>query len=284
MKRILLLFAVVLFSSAAYAQHWGDDNDYRYKYINVDKPAIEISYGPSTVKLDGYGQSFDNASLLDFKIGFSTSKSKKYYNDKLKKFEFVYFDVGNYNTDMDFREKSADKIKANNWRFGFGEKDGYMIAAGNIGILPYTSTAMMWTNSNWKGINSTVTPIENDKLLVFGNQFRFGSNYESGISFQVMPLLSFDFTYERNNVYPRFLFWKQTGSMVMQEAGVGVIDYFVNRVLRDSPVAGSVVNFVLKSAYYYGFNELKAKEMNWPFGGDASVNYSTLKFGLGFTF
>jgi hypothetical protein len=99
-----------------------------------------------------------------------------------------------------------------------------------------------------------------------------------------MPLLAFDITYERNNAYSRYLFWKQSGSMILQEAGIGMIDYFVSRVLRNEPIAGSIVNFVLKSAYYYGFNELKSKEMNWPFGGDASLNYSTFKFVTGFTF
>lgn len=284
MKRTLLLLTVILLSSTVYAQSWHNHDDFHYKYINVEKPAFEISYGPSNIKLDGYNQGFDNTSLIDFKIGFSTAKSKRYYNDKLKKYDFVYFDIGNYNTDLDFREKSADKIKANNWRFGFGKKEGYMINAGGLGILPYTSTTMMWANTNWKGINSSVVPPEDDKLFVFGNQFRFGNNYESGLSFQVMPLLAFDFTYERNNIYPRFLFWKQSGSMVLQEAGIGMIDFFVSDVLRNSPVAGSIVNFILKSAYYYGFNELKSKEMNWPFGGEAALNYSTFKFGVGFTF
>ena len=284
MKRLLLLAVVLVFGSSVYGQHSHGYDDYHYRFLSVEKPAFEVSYGPSMIKLDGYTQEFDNASLLDFKIGFSTNKTKRFYKDKLKKFDFVYFDVGNYSSELELREKSADKIKANSWRFGFGKKEGYMINAGGFGILPYTSSSMMWTNSNWKGINSTVTPIDDDKLIVFGNQFRFGSNYESGLSFQVMPLLSFDLTFERNNVYPRYLFWKQTGSTILQEAGIGMIDYFVSRVLRDEPVAGSIVNFVLKSAYYYGFNELKAKNMNWPFGGDASLNYSTFKFGMGFTF
>ncbi len=284
MKKVLLLLAVLVFSTSVYAQHWHGSDHYHYRYLNVEKPAFEISYGPANIKLDGYQQSFDVTSLFDFKIGFSTAKSRRYYNDKLKQFDFIYFDIGNYSTELDFRDKSEEKIKSNNWRFGFGKKSGYMIDAGGVGILPYTSSALMWTNTNWKGINSTVTPIEDDKLLVFGEQFRFGSNYESGISLQVMPLLALDFTYERNNAYSRYLFWKQSGSMILQEAGIGMIDYFVSRVLRNEPIAGSIVNFVLKSAYYYGFNELKSKEMNWPFGGDASLNYSTLKFGVGFTF
>lgn len=286
MKRIILLLAVLIFGSSVYGQHKHGRNygDYDYRMFNVEKPSIEISYGLSNVKLDGYQQGFDNAALLDFKIGFSTKKSKRYYNDQLKKFEFVYLDVGNYSSELDTREKSADKIKANNWRFGLGSKNGYMISAGSVGILPYTSRALMWTNSNWTGINSTVTPIEDDKLLVFGNQFRFGGNYESGISIQATPLIAFDLTYERNNTYPRHLFWAQSGSMIIQELGVGVIDYFVQRVLKNKPIAGSIVNFILKSAYYYGFSELKSKNMDWPFGGEASLNYSTFKFGLGFTF
>ena len=286
MKISLLFLALLIFGGSAYGQHKHGKNygDYGYRMFNVEKPSIEISYGLTNVKLDGYQQGFDNAALLDFKIGFSTKKSKRYYNDQLKKFEFVYLDIGNYSSELDTREKSTEKIKANNWRFGLGSKNGYMISAGSVGILPYTSRAIMWTNSNWTGITSTVTPVETDKLLNFGSQFRFGGNYESGISVQATPLIAFDVTYERNNTYSRHLFWAQSGSMILQELGVGVIDYFVQRVLRNEPIAGSIVNFVLKSAYYYGFSELKSKNMDWPFGGEASLNYSTLKFGLGFTF
>ena len=153
-----------------------------------------------------------------------------------------------------------------------------------MGILPYTSSSLVWTNSNLKGVNSTAVTPEDDKLLNYGSAFRFGSAYESGLSFQASKLLSFDLNYERSNVYSRTMFWAQSGSMVVQEAGIGIIDYFVKRVLRNDPVAGSIVNFVLKSAYYYGFNELKSKEMNWPFGGEAAINYSSIKFVTGFSF
>lgn len=286
MKRILLLLAVLAIGSSAFGQHRHerDYEDYGYKFFNIEKPTIELSYGMTTTLLDGYQQGFDKAGLIDFKIGFSTKKSRRFYENKLRKYDFVYLDIGNYSSSLKGKNHSADKIEANNWRFGFGSKTGYVIKAGKVGILPYTSRALMWTNSNWSGIKSTVSPIEDDKLLVFGDQFRFGGNYEGGISVQVMPLLSFDVTYERLNVYPRTLFWAQTGSMMLQEAGSGMIDYFVHRILRNKPIAGSIVNFVLKSAYYYGFSELKSKNMDWPFGGEASLNYSTFKFGVGFTF
>lgn len=286
MKRIILLLAVLAISSSVICQHKRGRyyDDYSYKFFNIEKPTVELSYGMTNIMLDGYQQGFDKAGFIDFKIGFSTRKSKRFYENKLKKYDFVYLDVGNYSTSLSPESHSADKIKANNWRFGFGSKTGYMIRAGKVGILPYSSRALMWTNSNWTGINSTVSPIEDDKLLVFGDRFRFGGNYESGISVQVIPLLTLDINYERLNVYPRTMFWAQSGSMVLQEIGSGMIDYFVHRVLRNKPIAGSIVNFILKSAYYYGFSELKSKNMDWPFGGEASLNYSTFKFGVGFTF
>jgi len=284
MKKSILLLLVLIFAGSLNAQHDRFKMEHKYKFLHIEKPALQISYGPSIIKLDGYRQDFDNASLLDIKIGFATKKSKRYFNDKLQRFDFAYFNIASYSTDLELREKTAGNIKANNWKFGFGRNSGYIISAGGLGILPYTSSAMTWTNSDWDGINSAVTSIENDKLLVFGKQFRFGGTYESGISFQVSELLSFDLNYERNNVYPRHLFWKQSGSMLLQEIGAGMIDQFVYRVLKNNPIAGSIVNFVLKSAYYFGFYELKAKEMNWPFSGDASLNYSTFKFVTGFTF
>lgn len=287
MRKLLILFGILLLAATSNAQHredWDDDySDFRLRFPSIEKPSIQVSYGLTNIKFDGYTQDFDNAAVLDLKIGFSTKEAKRRFRHKLLESDFYYFQLGNFSSDVDFRDKSESKINVNNWRFGFGNRSGYVIKAGGLGILPYTSSSILWTNSNLKGVVPVTLP-EEDKLLNYGSQFRFGAAYESGLSFQVSRLLSFDVNYERSNVYSRYMFWAQSGSMALQEAGIGVIDYFVKRVLRNDPVAGSIVNFVLKSAYYYGFNELKSKEMNWPFGGEAAVNYSSFKFVTGFTF
>jgi len=90
--------------------------------------------------------------------------------------------------------------------------------------------------------------------------------------------------YERSNVYQRYLFWKNIGSAIVEEAGLGLVDEFIRRVLHDEPIAGSIINFVLKNAYEYGIYQLRSKQMNWPFDGEASLNFDTFKFGLGFRF
>ena len=72
--------------------------------------------------------------------------------------------------------------------------------------------------------------------------------------------------------------------MIIEQAGAGMIDGFVGSILKHEPVAGAIVNFVLKNAYYFGINQLRSKQMNWPLGGEATLNYSTFKAGLTFSF
>jgi hypothetical protein len=294
MKKLLLLLLLVSFiTCTAISQEdaekkskpRGKKATYSFVLFDVEKPAVELSYGPSKIRFDGYQGGFENTSLMDFKIGWSTARKFK-NNKSLNNYDFYYFTLGTYSSDLDFREKSADPYikESKNWRFGVGGKTGYTIMAGNLGILPYTSSSLMWTKTDWQSDSSYSDPTIDDRINTYGNVFRFGGTYESGLNFQIDKFFSFDFAFERNNTYQRYLFWKQSGSMVLEQAGIGLIDVFVEEVLSRKPIAGSIMNFILKSAYYYGFYQLKAKEMNWPFGGESSINYNTFKFGVGFTF
>ncbi|MCI0474470.1 MAG: hypothetical protein L0Y76_12885 [Ignavibacteria bacterium] len=292
-KLILFIFLLSFVSGTAYTQEDAEKKSRKRSrqaslYLglgDVEKPTIELSYGPSKIQLDGYTGEFDNTSLMDFRIGFSTAR--KFKNNKvLNEFDFYYLSLGTYSTNLDFRENSDNPYakRSKNWRFGFGGKGGYTIMAGTVGILPYTSTSAMWTKTDWESDSTYSDPVVDNRLEAYGDVFRFGNTYESGLSFQIEKSFSIDLAYERNNTYQRTMFWKQSGSIILQEIGVGLIDIFVKEVLDRKPVAGSILNFILKSAYYYGFYQLKSNEMNWPFGGESTINYNTFKFGVGFEF
>lgn len=73
-------------------------------------------------------------------------------------------------------------------------------------------------------------------------------------------------------------------SSMIEVGGLFLIDSFTKNVLRNAPVAGTFVNFILKNAYEYGFYQLRKDKMNWPFTSSAPLRYNTFKLGMTFTF
>jgi len=117
---------------------------------------------------------------------------------------------------------------------------------------------------------------------LFNKTFRFGSSTEGGIKFQLLKDISIDAGYQRSLIFPRHVFWAWVGSEVVEVAGHWALDRFINEVMRSSPYAGPVVNFVLKNALSYGIYQLRHNEMNWPFNTAAPLSYDQFKFGITF--
>ncbi|MDD5360710.1 MAG: hypothetical protein PHN88_01150 [Ignavibacteria bacterium] len=284
MKKILLALISFVFVLNANAQHdkWNSWND---EWLHIKHPTIELSYGISKTNLDGFSSSFENVSLGDVKLGFS---NEKHGNRKsgLSKYVFAYFDFGNVSSDIDARTKTTGKLQSSNWRFGFGRKEGYpiYIGGGSFSILPYTASHLTWTRVDMKQLPDSSNMTDLNRLLLFDKSFRFGNAWEGGINISFTKNFAINAGYERQNTYQRYLFWKNTGSMIIEEAGVGIIDEFVKSVLHREPVAGSIVNFLLKNAYYLGIYQLRSKQMNWPFEGEAALNFDSFKFGITVTF
>jgi len=293
MKTILLFFFVsFLITVNANAQN--GDRDWNWDFNDLwgfEKPVIETSFGLSKTYLNGFTNKFENTSLIDLKLGYSseirnhTKKWKrKSYGKTFNKYHFGYITIGTYSTDIDFRDKTTGSLPFSMWRFGLGEKEGYPIKAGRVSILPFNSNTLMWSRLDMQHLPDSTSMTDFDHILLYNKTFRFGSTFEGGVDIHFTKMFSVSLQYERSNIYQRYLFWKGAGSLLIEEAGSGMIDYFVRRILRDKPVAGSIVNFVLKNAYYYGFYQLRTQEMNWPFGGEPALNFNTFKLGFGFTF
>ena len=278
---IFLLFLAVFANANAQHEHWDTWHD---DWLHIKHPVIELSYGISKTNLDGFSSKFENVSSADIKLGFS---NEKYHNRKgLTKYIFAYFDFGNHSSDIDAREKTAGNLESSSWHFGFGRKEGYPIrfGEGSFSILPYTSGAMSWTRLDMNSLPDSSNLTDMNRLLLFDKSFRFGHTWEGGLSVNISRNFALNAGYERSNTYQRYLFWKNTGSVLIEEIGVGLIDGFVRKILHREPVAGSIVNFVLKNAYYFGIYQLRSKEMNWPFGGEAALNFDSFKFGVTVTF
>jgi hypothetical protein len=280
-KKIFLPVIFFTFiSSSLFAQRSNSSRDHS-KFKFFDNPTIEISYGLTNIKLNGYSSKISDAGLLELKLGF-TNQRDSYFGKKILRYDNRFLFLSNSSNDLTSKSKSSG-VNSSMWRFGFGNKEGYGLKLGSVSLMPYTSNSFAWTNFEY---DKNSFQSEADKLMLdnFNGTFRFGSTTEGGINLQLFPGFSIHPKYEISDIYPRHLFGKQFMSLMIEVGGLILIDSFTKNVLRNAPVAGTFVNFILKNAYEYGFYQLRKDKMNWPFTSSAPLRYNTFKLGMTFTF
>jgi hypothetical protein len=101
---------------------------------------------------------------------------------------------------------------------------------------------------------------------------------------EISSLVQLNAYYETAVIYPRHQFWKWTGSFALAEVGYGLIGHLADDFVNSQPVFGPIINFVVKSAYLYGYYSLRKKDMNWPFQTDTPLRLETINLGASLVF
>lgn len=282
MKKIFtffLLFFFMVFISKGITQDNCNCNNFKF----FDKPFIELNNGTSELSLDGFGSKFSKAGLLELKLGTATQLKSRYSKNVLKYFN-SYILIDKISSSLNYKENTYGSLPFDMWRFGVGKKEGYGIKIGSMSITPYTSNSFTWSALDMRNFPDESMINDNNTLAKFNKSLRFGTQAEGGIVFNILPMVSLEAKYERSAILPRTLFWKFSGSYLIEEGGMQMVDHFVSKILKNQPLAGVIVNFVLKNAYSYGIYELRKTRMNWPFDSEAPLMLESFKFGLSFTF
>jgi hypothetical protein len=282
MKKIISFFLLsffIAFLSNGFSQVHCRHHDFKL----FDKPYIELNNGTSQLSLDGFGSKFSNAGLIEMKLGSATEYKSHYSKDVLKHFN-SYILISKVSSSLNYRTNANGNLPFDMWRFGVGKKEGYGVKIGSMSITPYNSSSITWSALDMRNFPDESFSEDNIALVKFNKSMRFGTQSEGGIIFNVLPMVSLEAKYERSAIFPRTLFWKYAGSAIIEEGGMQLVDDFVSRILKNQPLAGVIVNFVLKNAYSYGIYELRKSKMNWPFDTEAPLMHESFKFGVSFTF
>lgn len=244
-------------------------------------PTISLSYGQSQVNLQNFSGNFANPNFPEVKLGYSSIHASKYSEDILK-YKFNHIFIGNFFTKVKDNNSVNTGLRTDMWRFGFGWASGYGYNLGKSSILPYHSSSVSWSRVKLHDVPLNIA----DKQVtdLYDQSFRFGSGVEAGLRFKVIPLISVDVGYERSIIFSRHLFWKWAGSGIIEAASQGMLDHFIGKIGKSSPLALPIVSVILKSALSYGIYELRQEKMNWPFSSAAPLSYDQFKVGLTFNF
>jgi hypothetical protein len=258
------------------------------------KPFIEVNYGFGIPKHDKLVSKIADVGAAEIKLGYATQDAG--YYDNLIDFHDKYAFFSKLSSELKSTSSKLGEMKSDLWRFGLGNRSGYGYRLGGFSILPYHGGGFVWSKLDMKEYPAQFYTLLNppmelsdarndtDILNRFHDSFRFGTFSEGGVRFEVASFVSMDICYEAEVIFPRYLFWKHAGSLLIEEGTMGVLNHFIDKISDSSPYAAPIVNFFLKNGLSYAFYSLKKTNMNWPFSTESPLTYETIKFGLTFTF
>ena len=90
--------------------------------------------------------------------------------------------------------------------------------------------------------------------------------------------------YEFSVVYPRHLFGKWLGSVMIQSIGYSAIVAYSDAIVDATPALGPLITFALRNGLAYVFYWQMREEMNWPFVTERPLTLEAVKVSASFTF
>jgi hypothetical protein len=292
-KKQFVLISILFFSASLLinAQDTSDtDESWHWEWDDVKewtgwwkkKPSVSLNYGFSNLSRKDVVAPFADNNLIELKLGYTTRRGSRYAKF-LNRHRFRYLFITHNSSKLAGGSNTTSDIESSNWRFGFARSSGYGYSIGKTAaIVPYFTWSLDWTKMDFTYDSLTT----NDKRVVdlYDGSFRFGSSNEAGLRIQATRLITFEAGFERSIVFERHLFWKWTGSAIIELAAHGLLDVFLNEILESSPEAGPVLFLILKSALGYGLYELRKDKMNWPFSSAPPLVFDNIKLGFTFVF
>lgn len=261
------------------SHHWEFPGDVM-EWSKIKNPFISVFYGGSELKMYDMNTDFNKFGFGEIKVGYQ-SLDKSYKETGIIHFRSHYVDINAGNKDF-YKSDEANKLTAGTLQFGFGWSRGYGYNIGSSNIILTNSNGLGWTRLRLD--NPATDSYDVRKMAYYDNSFRFGISSEAGIQAQLIPYLTVNAAYNRAVIYPRVIFWKAAGSVATEAAAYGLVDEFVGKVLKSTPTAAPIVNFILKNGIAYGMYELRKEKMNFPFGGESPLMANTFKVGMTFAF
>lgn len=261
---------------------WEDNMQMKF---SVSHPTVEIKYGMGNPYFHDavFNSTFESVNSLEVRLGF-LKKESEIFDENIYDYSFNYLLFQNMTSSWDkSKNETSSKINTDAWQFGFGFSKGYGYKLGeNTDLSLYSTGAMIWTTVDFMDTSTILN--DQKRLNYFGDSFRFGDYFEGGINFQVYEPVAVTLAYQQTLIYPRFLIWKAMGSGIVEGVGSIAISWFSGKVLKASPTWGPIVHFVLTNAYSYGYNQLRKKNMCWPFDTDTPLMYDNFKVGVSLSF
>lgn len=247
----------------------------------------------------------ENSTLLKFNYGYSSSSFPSYdLSDELSEtypFDFTY---GFYRTDDEtgvddifyhtgefafigsvsshLKPKSIklSGITTDALKFGFGITNGY--GYRNTGNNVFLSHSAYWS---WHRIDVEL-PATNEKdqklLDMFDENYKFGSGFQSGLTYQLYKGLNVELLYDKSIVYRDFQFMPWAGSWLIENISQRWLDFFEEEWLLRNKANWPWMHLAIKTFISIAIYEFRRSSMYWPINSESPLNYDGIKIGIVF--
>jgi hypothetical protein len=235
---------------------------------------IQMSYGFGRMRHNDLVGNYADNRLVEFHLGWRNWQSIPSLDIPGLRQSMLFYGA---TTPSD----ESGKVSSETSRFGLRTSSGYGWANATGMLLPYNSSAMVWTKLDIDA--ALLDSVDRGLLQDFDDARRFGHSIETGVELIAGNGLSVRFGVERALVFPRHLFFKEMLSSIIQGVladGVGMTSAFAVGSRSMSPL----VSFVLSSAIRFGISELRRDEMNWPFDSAPPLVFDTFEIGIAYAF
>lgn len=274
----------------------------------VDKDTIaHTKFQKYLSEIYSYPNKVENFNIMSFNTGVSLLSVSQGFRTKLARtylFELRYGYI-RFNEDIDapgrvylaneyiYIQSNSAHLKPNawqlnglptdSWRFGFAFRNGYGYILGENKYLTFNHTGAI----NWSRIDvEWPSLIDSDQKVLdrFDEQFRFGIEFESGVSYSVADFLQLDLAYNHAITTPDLQTFPLIGSSLLELAIQRTIDYIAYDYIWQKPDETPIANFIVKNLISYVFYELRRYNQHWPFVSDVPLNFDSFRIGCTFVF
>lgn len=266
-------------------EDWEEENNHDWDmdfdlFEFAGAPTLSANYGLYKLTHKDLNGNFAEPRAFQLKLGHSDSK-QVWQSENILTSKFKYIAISNITTDLANIAADDPDYETNSWKIAVGKTEGYGYKLGPTALFLISGNTIDWTKLKMSA--APADSFDNELTDLYNNTFRFGTSFEAGIRYQIVPQISIEADYERSVVFPRHLFWKWVGSAAIENIGQFLIDRFVDNILDSSPYFAPAISFLLKNGLNFGIYELRKDKMNWPFKSVPPLMYEQYKFGLTFT-
>lgn len=251
-------------------------------------PYISVDYGfaKSSIHEDAFAGSISDCGVISLKFGHKNTKVLNKEAGILSLYDNYMF-LERLDKELYKKDNSNTKIDASIWGGGLGWRNGYGYRIASDGFIMLThADEFSWSRTDFKNKQnlSQFDTTSREYLDVLADGIRFGNAFEAGLELQPIKNLSFKFSFRREAIMPRMMFWYWCLNYGIEQTAQGIVHSFTHEVMKNSPAAAPIVQFVLSNAMAYGMYELRKKNMNWPTTTVPAFVIDSYKIGLSFNF
>ncbi len=258
---------------------------YKRVYNNVvvdfwfqSRTLLELTYGQGNLHQSNFTNNFAPVGNWELKLGRSELDQFSPTNASLNEW-YLFFSYASTGSALSNAE--AEEVTSKFYSFGFGRTEGLGYYGPNLSFIPFVSQSLLLTKiDDFSYPQNDLSEPDQEILNTYPNSLRFGDRALYGFKFDILTSLQLTANYETSIIYPRYLFLKWAGSFVLAEAAYQALGYALGKFVDDYPVAGPIINFLVRSGYLYAYYALRKNNMNWPFSTEAPLRYEGFNLGV----